>query len=87
MGPFRVMSTGTGTYCLALPPSMVAVHPWFHTSLLKPAGPQPAGLTALANDSYEVEAILHINKHGIHGKVKWMGYDSYYNQWIRLSVL
>ena len=60
-----MLSTGPGTYQLALPPSMAAVHPWFHTSLLKLAGPP-----ALAYDSYEVEAILHIKRHGIHAKVK-----------------
>ena len=38
-----MISTGPGAYCLDLLPSMVAVHPWFYTSLLKPAEPQPAG--------------------------------------------
>ena len=79
------MSTEPVTYHLDLPPSMAAVHPWFHTSLLKPAGPQPAGPPVLEDDSYEVEAIIQINKHGTHAKVKWMGYDYPYNQWIRLS--
>ena len=45
VGPFRVISTGRGTYCLDISPSMAAVHLWFHTSLLKPAEPQPAGAT------------------------------------------
>ena len=72
---------------LDFPPSMAAVHPWFHTSLLKPAGPQPAGPPVLEDDSYEVEAILQINKRGTYAKVKWMGYDSSHNQWIRLSEL
>ena len=58
MGPFRVMSTGPGTYHLNLPLSIAAVHPWFHTSLPKPDGLQPAGSRALKDDSYEVEAIL-----------------------------
>ena len=64
------MSIGPGTYCLDLPPSIAAVHPWFHTSLPKPAGPQPAGLPALVNDSYEVESILKIYKRGKYDKVK-----------------
>ena len=54
---------------------------------LKPAGPQPAGSPALVDDSYKVEAILQINKHGIHTKVKWVGYDSSQNQWIQLCEL
>ena len=86
-GPFQVMSTGHGIYCLDLAPSLAAIHPWFYTSLLKPVGPQPAGPPALADDSYEVESILQINKHGIHTKVKWVGYDFTQNQWIQLSAL
>ena len=70
LGPFCVISIGAGTYSLDLLPSMAAVHPWFHTSLLKPSGPQPAGPPALADDSYKVEAILQINKRGTHAKVK-----------------
>ena len=42
---------------------------------------------ALADDSYEVETILQINKRGTHAKVEWVGYDSSYNQWIRFSEL
>ena len=64
------MPTGPGTYHLDLLPSMAAIHPWFHTNLLKPAGPQPAGPPALEDDSYKVEAILQINKRGTHAKVK-----------------
>ena len=67
------MSIGPGTYCLDLPPSIAAVHPWFHTSLIKPAWPQPAGPPALEDDSYEVEAILRINKRVTHAIVKWIG--------------
>ena len=48
---------------------MAAVHQWFYTSLLKPAGPQPSGPPAQEDDSYEVEAILQINKRGTHAKV------------------
>ena len=58
VGPFRVMSTGLDTYCMDLPPSMTAVHPWFYTSLFKPAGLQPAKPPALADDSYKVETIF-----------------------------
>ena len=72
MGPFWVMFTGPGTYHLDLPPRMSAIHPWFYTSLLKPAGPQPAGPYVLEDNSYEDEAIFQINKHRIHAKVKWM---------------
>ena len=68
--PFQVMSTGPGAHYLDPLPSRAAVHPWFHTSLLKPAWPQPAGPLTLEDDSYEVEAILHINKHGTHAKLK-----------------
>ena len=57
------MYTGPGTYHLDFPPSMATVHPWFHTSLLKPAGPQPIEPPALEDESYEVEAIFLINKH------------------------
>ena len=81
------MSTGPDTYCLDLPLFTAAVHPWFHTNLLKLAGPQPAGPPALEDDSYEVEAILQINKRGTHAKVKQMGYDYSQNQWIQLSEL
>ena len=76
MGPFRVMSTGPSTYCLDPPPSMAAVHPWFYTSLLKPAGPQTAGPPVLEDDSYEFKAIFQINKRRINAKVKWIGYNS-----------
>ena len=64
MGPFRVLSMVPGTYHLDLLPSMADVHPWFDTSLLKSAGPQPAGPLALEDDSYEVETILQIKKRG-----------------------
>ena len=82
-----MISTVPCTYCLDLLPSIAAVHPWFYTSLFKPAGPQPAGPPALEDDSYKVEAILQINKHGTHAKVKWLGCDSSHNQCIRLSEL
>ena len=81
------MSTGICIYCLDIPTSMAAIDPWFHTSLFKPGRPQPAGPPALEDDSYKVEAILQINKHGTHAKLKWMGYDSSYNQWIQFSNL
>ena len=87
LDPFRVMSIGPATYSLDLPLSMTAVQLWFHTSLFKPAGPKLAGPTALADDSHKVEAILKINKCETYAKVKWMGYDSSHNQWIRLSKL
>ena len=71
VGPFKVMSTGPGTYHLDFPPSMAAVHAWFHTSLLKPSGTYPAGPPVLVDDSYKVEAILQKNNmHGTHAKVK-----------------
>ena len=54
---------------------MATVQQWFHTSILKPAGPQPVGLPALEDDSNEVEVILKINNRGTHVKVKWIGYD------------
>ena len=80
VGPFRDMFSGPGTYHLALPSNMAAVYPWFHTNLLKPSGPQPSGPPALEDDSYKVEAILQITKHGTHAKVKWAGYNSSHNQ-------
>ena len=49
---------------------MVAIHPWFYTSLFEPAGLQPAGLPVLEEDSYEDEGILQIKKRGTHAKVK-----------------
>ena len=61
---------GPSTYNLDLLQSMAAVHPWFHASLFKPAGPQPARLPALEDDSYKIVAILQINKRGIYAKVK-----------------
>ena len=64
------MSTRPGTYRLDHSPNMAAIHPWFHTNLLKPAGPQPAGLCALEDDSCKVETILQINKRGTHAKVE-----------------
>ena len=87
MGPFQVMSRGPGTYCLDLLPSMASICPWFHNSLFKPAEPQCTGPPALADDSYKVQAIFQINKHGKHDKVKSMGYDSSQNQWIPISEL
>ena len=84
---FRVISTGPGTYNLDLPPSMVAVYPQFHSSLFKPAGPQPARLFALKDDSYEVEAIFQINKCIKYDKLKWICYDLSCNQWIKLLEL
>ena len=70
------MSTGPGTYHLDLLPSMVSVHPWFYTSLLKPVRPQPAGPPALEDNYYEVKALFQICTRGTHTKVKWVGYDS-----------
>ena len=87
MGPFRERSTGPGTCSLDFPLSMAAVYPWFHTSLLNPAGPQPIRPPALVDTSYKLEAILQINKCIIHAKVKWVVCDSFYNQWIQLSQL
>ena len=87
MGPFGVMTTGPGTYHLDLLPSIAAVHPWFYNNLFKPAGPQPAGPPTLADDSYKVKAILQINKHKVHAKVKWEGYDPSQNRWIWLLEL
>ena len=87
MGPIQVISTELSTYSLDLPPSMAAVHPWFHPILLKPAGPQPAGPLALEDDSYEAEAILQISKRGKHAKMIYIGYDSSYNQYGQLSRL
>ena len=55
---------------------MAAIHLWFYTSLLKPAGPQPVGPPILEDDSFKVTAIIQINKRGTHAKVKWVGYDS-----------
>ena len=52
IGPFQAISTGPGTYCLDLLPSMAAIHPWFNTSLLKPAVPQPARGPAMEDNSY-----------------------------------
>ena len=59
---------------------MVAVYPWFHTSLYKPAGPHSIGPSMLEDDSYEVEAILQVNKHEKKAIVRYMDYNSYYNQ-------
>ena len=69
MCPFQVISTGLGIYHLKLLHSMDAVHPWFHTSFLKPAEPQAAGIPVLEDDFYEVEAILQIEMRRIHTKV------------------
>ena len=66
---------------------MAAVHQWFHTSLFKSAGSQPAWPPVLENDSYEVKAILQIKKHKTHANIKWIGYDSLQNQWIKPSEL
>ena len=87
VGPFQETFSGPSTYCLDLLPSMAAFRAWFHTNPLKPARHQYAGPPALADDSFEVKAILQIEKHGTHAKVKWVGYDSSYNQWIWLCEL
>ena len=68
-------STGPGTYSLDLPPTMAAIHPWFYTSLINPAGPQLTGPAALEDNSSEFEAIIQPNKRGTHAKVKCMGFD------------
>ena len=70
MGPFHVKSTIASAYYLDTPLNMVTVHLYFHTSLLKPVGSQPAGPPALEDDSYEVKAILQINICGTYAKVK-----------------
>ena len=80
VGPFQMISIEPCTYCLVFPPSIAAVHLWFHTSIFKPAEPQPIGLLALQADSYEVEAIIQIKKRGTHSKVKRVGYHPSYNQ-------
>ena len=87
IGPFRMISKGPGTYHLDLQPSMDAIHPWFHTSFLKPAGPHSSRPLTLEDDSYKVKTILKINKRGTHAKEKWMGYNSSHNQWIKLAEL
>ena len=81
------MSMGPGTYHLDLPPSMDAVHPWFCSSTFNLVGPYPAVQPALEDDSYEFEAILQIKQRETHAKVKWIGYESSFNQWIKLSKL
>ena len=70
MSPLQVMSTGPCSFFPDLLPSMATDHPWFYTSLFKPAGPQTAGPPTLGDDSYKVETILQINKRGKHAKVK-----------------
>ena len=59
---------------------MAAFHPLFYTSLFKPAGPQPTGIPALEDNSYEIEAIFQIENRVTQAKVKWMGYYSSQNQ-------
>ena len=73
MGLFQVLSTGPGTYFLDLPPSMAAIHPWFHTTYFKPAVLQSSGPLALEDNSYEIEAFLQFNKRGTQAKVMLMG--------------
>ena len=70
VGSFWLLLAGHGTYCLGFLPSMVAIHPWFYTSLFEPDGLQPAGLPVLEEDSYEYEGIFQIKKRGTHAKVK-----------------
>ena len=64
------MSPRLSTYFMDLLPSMADVYPWFHTSPLKPAGPHSAGAPALEDNSYEVETIFQINKHGTYAQMK-----------------
>ena len=66
---------------------MATANPWFYTSLFKPAGLQPTWPPVLEDNTQEVEAILQINKRGIHAKVNWVGYDSSKNQQIWLQEL
>ena len=66
---------------------MEAVHSWFHTSLFKPVGFQPAGPLILEDNIYQVETILQISKHGAYIKIKYIGYSSSHNQCIKLSEL
>ena len=82
-----MLSTGLSTNHLDLPLNMAAGHPWFHTSLFKPAGLYSAGPPTLGDGSYVVSGILKINKRGTNAKVKWMGYYSSHNKWIKLFVL
>ena len=79
VGPFWAISAGLGTYHLDLLPSMATVHLLFNTSLPNPDGPQPAGPPVLEDNSYKVEAILKIYKHGTHAKMKWIGKKFLYN--------
>ena len=81
------MSTGPGTCHLDLLSIMAAVHPRFHTSFLKPTGPQPARPPALEDDYYKVETIFQFKKHGTHPKVKYIRYNSSCKQWIKLFEL
>ena len=54
---------------------------------LKTSWASTCWVTCSADDSYEIEAILKINKRGTHAKVKWVGYNSSHNQCFQLSEI
>ena len=87
VGPFRVCAVGTATYKLELPAAMAQVHPWFHTSLLRPSASSHSGPAPVEDQEFEVDHIVKLNKTKTRAKVRWLGYDSSHDDWVPLVEL
>ena len=89
IGPYLCTKLAGPTAQLALPPELGGVHPWFHSSLLKPYhGPPiqedtPEVDQAAGGEEYEVERILdrRISRGKVEYLVKWRNYDNASNSW------
>lgn len=99
-GPFQVIKRLSDlTYELMLPKSMKRVHNVFHIEKLRyyyhnmakfasrNAPPPPPDEVIDGDELYEVEKVLQWKKHGDQFLVKWVGYPSSDNQWLKRSDL
>jgi hypothetical protein len=92
VGPFKIVERiGQQAYRLALPKGYKSIHDAFHVSLLEPyqrrkgESPPPAPEIVEGEERYYIEEILD---HRVRRKkdeylVKWEGYSSADNQWIK----
>ena len=94
VGPFRVLrAISPVAFRLDLPPSMNAIHPVFHVSLLRPyrhdghVQPPPPPIEVEDAVEYEVEAILdkrfrqYRRRKQAEYLIKWRGYGHEHNSW------
>ena len=93
-GPFRCLRVKGTSAELALPPEM-AIHPWFHSSLLKPhkgdlPAPQHLEVEGEADSGeFEVEKIVdkQISRNRVEYLVKWRHYGAESYTWEPLKNL